>query len=345
MVSKNNKNSKKKINDLKPVIKTSYKKVNLNRKKNTKKIGGGLWSSIKGKLSGAKQDLKSSYTAAKEFSGKAKEGFTKGIGRFRGKGVKQADGTIKFFSRKERGLSRFKIGRNYRSGKQIEDRVNYMTHRINEKKQLYTKVNAKLASKKTEFNMKVKNRFEKLEIEMAEKTAKLEKQLASGKIDKGRFDQEIGNLTKTKEETFQKLQESKQRFIDKHKKLIEKVEENKKNLIKIADKYKPHIEKLSLKLRTKVRKSNKLLDKGLLRTCKKLPKSENCSSQLNKCRPLAGGPNITKGQIIKCMGKIEGFNLAALDKNIKRTKWYSSPYRRIKIRSRAKRIERLKETN
>ena len=67
------------------------------------------------------------------------------------------------------------------------------------------------------------------------------------------------------------------------------------------------VPKLSLKLRTKLRKSNKLLDKGLLRTCKKLPKSENCSSQLNICRPL-GGRHITKAQIIKCMknGKIEG---------------------------------------
>ena len=64
MVCKNNKNSKKKINDLKPVIKTSYKKVN--RKQNTKQIGGGAW-------------------------GEFKEWSQKTVGRYKGVGVKNSN--------------------------------------------------------------------------------------------------------------------------------------------------------------------------------------------------------------------------------------------------------------
>jgi len=314
--SKNSKNSKKKINDLKPVIKTSYKKVNVNSKKrkgNTKKIGGSMWD-------------------------KFKEGAEKTLGRYKGKGVKVGD-EIEFLSRQQRGLSRFKIGQNYRSGKQIENRIDYMTKRINEQKQIFTKVNNKLAGKQVQFDMAVKNRFEKLEIEIATETAELEKKLAKGKIKKLNFDEEIKKLSKKKDETLNELNIAKKKFLEKHKKLIKKVEDRKKNLIKMSDRYEPHIKKLTLKLRTKVRKSNKFLDRGLYRSCKNLPKETMCFDRLKKCRD-----RITKEKIIDCM-KINELTMDILDKNILKTKLYTSPSQRIKIKARSERIKRLHETS
>ena len=312
------KNSKKKNNDLKPVIKTSYKKIN--RKQNRKKIGGfPSWSGIK-------------------------EGFQKSIGRVKGKGVKVGD-KIEFLSRQQRGLSQFKIGQNYRSGKQIESRMDYMTKRINEKKQIFTKVNGKLAGRQSKFRSIVNNKYEKLEIEMAEESAKLKSQLTKGKINQSQFDTKIAEIGKKKEKTMAEIELIKKNFTERNKDLIKKVEEKKKDLIKISDKYKPNIEKLTLKLRTKVRKSTKLLDTGLRRTCKKLPKSESCFGALEACR--AKPEIIGKAKIIACMSS-EGFTdqnfVRDLDANILKTKLYYSPSRRRKIRARSERITRLPQT-
>ena len=335
MVYKNSKNSKKKINDLKPVIKNSYKKVN---RKKTKKIGGGPFDWIKEKLS----------TGARKISKvprKASEQVIRKVGRFQGKAVKLDTGKFKFFKRSERGLSKYPIGFNYRSGKQIESRMDYMTHRINEKRQIYTKVNGKLAGRRSKFRSIVNNKMEKLEIEMAEKTARLKGQLTKGKITQTEFETKIADIAKKKDKTLAEIEKVKQNFLNRNKDLIQKVEAKKKDLIKISDKYKPDIEKLNLKLRTKVRKANKLLDTGLRRTCKGLKETEKCFDILEKCRenPI----NIGKAKISQCMldsGFTDPLFKNNLDDNIKRIKWYNSPSRRIKIRARSKRIKRLEET-
>jgi hypothetical protein len=335
MVYKNSKNTKKKINDLKPVIKTSFKKVN---RKQTKKIGGSIIDWVKGKVS----------TGARKISkvpGKASEQIIRKVGRFQGKAVKLDTGKFKFFKRSERGLSSYPVGFNYRSGKQIENRMNYMTHRINEKKQIYTMVNGKLAGRRSKFRSIVNNKMEKLEIEMAEKTATLKGQLTKGKITQAEFDTKIADIAKKKDKTLAEIEKVKQNFLNRNKDLIQKVEAKKKDLIKISDKYKPDIEKLNLKLRTKVRKANKLLDTGLRRTCKGLKEQEKCFEILEKCRenPLIIG----KAKISKCMfdqGFTDPLFAKNLDANILRTKWYNNPSRRRKIRARAARIDRLAET-
>ena len=314
MVCKNNKNSKKKINDLKPVIKTSYKKVN--RKQNTKQIGGGAW-------------------------GEFKEWSQKTVGRYKGVGVKNEKGAIKFFTRQERGLSRFKVGHNYRSGKQIENRVNYVTAKITEKKQQFTKVQNKLSGKQFKFDRIVDNKFKKVEIEIATEQANLSQKLAQKKITKDQFNEGVEKLANRKTKILDELNKEKTQFLEKHTKLINKMEKKRKEFIKISDKYKPKIEKLTLKLQTKVRKANKLLDKGLYRTCKKSP-NKGCFSQLKTCR--ANTSNISKPHLLSCMNGIEGFDQKSLDKNILKIKWYNSPSRRRKIRARSKRIERLPET-
>ena len=313
MVYKNSKNSKKKINDLKPVIKTSYKKVN--RKQNTKQIGGGAW-------------------------GEFKEWSQKTVGRYKGKGVK-VDGKIEFFSRQKRGLSQFKIGQNYRSGEQIKNRVNYVTKRIEEKKHQFTKVNNKLSGKQFKFDRIVDNKFKKVEIEIATEQANLSKKLAQGKITKEQFNSGVDKLAKRKDNIVKELEVEKKNFLEKHAKLIKKMEKKRKEFIKISDKYKPKIEKLTLKLETKIRKANKLLDKGLYRTCKKSP-NEACFDTLKACRKDTS--NISKSQLLNCMKGIEGFTSENLNANISKIKWYNSPSRRRKIRARSKRIEGLPET-
>ena len=313
MVYKNSKNSKKKINDLKPVIKTSYKKVN--RKQNTKQIGGGAW-------------------------GEFKEWSQKTVGRYKGKGVK-VDGKIEFFSRQKRGLSQFKIGQNYRSGEQIKNRVNYVTKRIEEKKHQFTKVNNKLSGKQFKFDRIVDNKFKKVEIEIATEQANLSKKLAQGKITKEQFNSGVDKLAKRKDNIVKELEVEKKNFLEKHAKLIKKMEKKRKEFIKISDKYKPKIEKLTLKLETKIRKANKLLDKGLYRTCKKSP-NEACFDTLKACRKDTS--NISKLQLLNCMKGIEGFTSENLNANISKIKWYNSPSRRRKIRARSKRIEGLPQT-
>ena len=318
------KNSKKKNNNLKPVIKTSYKKVNVNRKKNTKntkKNGGGAW-------------------------GEFKEWSQKSLGRYKGVGVKVKNetgaiktGAIKFFSRQERGLSKFKIGRNYKSSGQMKEGLNYMTDRINEKKQEFTVLHNKLSGRQFNFDALVKNKLTKFKNSVKKEEELLSKLKDTNPI---KYNRKVLELEAKQKKVFKEIENEKKLFTKKNKKLIKNISKKKKNLDRVSKRYSSRIKKLENKLEEKLRKSEKLFTKALSRTCNK-SSNKNCSTALRECFESIG-VNTTK--MSRCMQQkgIKDFTEEALKANIIKTKLYYSPMRRNKIRARSARIERTPET-
>ena len=304
------KNSKKKNNNLKPVIKTSYKKVN---RKQIKKIGGSLWSGIKELVSSPITPVKS------------KRRFLSGIAI-----TKTVDDkgklVYKSFTRSSRGKSIFPF-RSYKSTSQMRKNLEFGKSELAHHKREYILLDNKLNNYKAKFQHSYDQKFNEFK-------DKIEKEIKLPQYAGVEGQAKLYKKYKDKADAFKK---SKAEFDSKYKNLADKVNEKKKVFDKVKTKYENRIKEFQKKMATKVNTTKSLVSEGARRTCKSSSIKKGCQDAVDKC---IGQGLFNPQKLQECMHKdgFIDFTAKKLETNIINAK---TIFHRRKIRNQLKQSDKV----